>query len=326
MFKYVLKRIVLALLTMLIIYSILFVLIRLYPIENDYWKFQRAWIVQYKESLKNIITKFDWGECTTKGLLYPPVTKYISTKLKYTFYVTGVSILLSIPIGILLGLWSAVIKNKFANGIFNIIILSFGSIPVFVWAFTLQYFLCWKLDLFPFLFPNGTNLLTLRMFHGAIVPILALSLGPISTYMYVLRGSLLESYHSDYVALLQVKGLSKWQIIRRHTFKNAIVSIFPEIFSNVIFIVTNSFIIEKIFAIAGLSITYIRTFFALDKLTGDAKEWLSSGYLGVIPDYNMFLCISMFYVAIAVGTGLLLDLLYGIIDPRIRVGSNKNSE
>ncbi|MBQ1871792.1 MAG: ABC transporter permease, partial [Lachnospiraceae bacterium] len=208
--------------------------------------------------------------------------------------------------------------------IFNIIILSFGSIPVFVWTFTLQYFLCWKLDLFPFVFPNGTNLLTLRMFHGAIIPILALSLGPISTYMYVLRGSLLESYHSDYVALLRVKGLSKWQIIRRHTFKNAIVSIFPEIFSNVIFIVTNSFIIEKIFAIAGLSITYIRTFFALDR--SRHSEWLMTLDLGVVPDYNMFLCISMFYVAIAVGTGFLLDLLYGIIDPRIRIGSNKNSE
>lgn len=325
MFKYVLKRIVLALLTMLIIYSILFVIIRLYPVKNWYWKFNRVWIVQYKEALRNIITKFDWGECTTKGEYYPPVTRYISTKLKYTFYVTGVSILISIPLGILLGIWSAVIKNKFANGIFNVIILSFGSIPVFVWAFTLQYFLCWKVELFPFVFPNGTDLLTLRMFHGAIIPILALSLGPISTYMYVLRASLLESYSSDYVALLRVKGLSKWQIIKRHTFKNGIISIFPEIFSNVIFIVTNSFIIEKIFAITGLSITYIRTFFALDKLPKDT-EWLMYGDLGVVPDYNMFLCISMFYVAIAVGTGFLLDLLYGIIDPRIRIGSNKNSE
>ncbi len=324
MFKYVLKRIVLALLTMLIIYSILFVLIRLYPIENDYWKFQRAWIVQYKECLKNIITKFDWGECTTKGELFPPVTRYISTKLKYTFYVTGVSILLSIPIGILLGLWSAVIKKKFANGIFNIIILSFGSIPVFVWTFTLQYFLCWKLDLFPFLFPNGTKLLSWRMFYGAIVPIITLALGPISTYMYVLRGSLLESYNSDYVSLLRVKGLSNWQIIKRHTFKNGIISIFPEVFSNIVFIVTNSFIVEKIYAIPGLSHTYIRTFFAIDK--SRHSEWLMFGDLGVVPDYNMFLCISMFYVAIAVGTGFLLDLLYGIIDPRIRIGSNKKSE
>ncbi len=81
---------------------------------------------------------------------------------------------------------------------------------------------------------------------------------------------------------------------------------------------------EKIYAIPGLSHTYIRTFFAIDK--SRHSQLLMFGDLGVVPDYNMFLCISMFYVAIAVGTGFLLDLLYGIIDPRIRIGSNKKSE
>ena len=71
---------------------------------------------------------------------------------------------------------------------------------------------------------------------------------------------------------------------------------------------------------------YIRTFFALDLMDGDSREWLLTKDLGVIPDYNLFMVISMFYVALAVGTGLMLDLLYGIIDPRIRIGSNKKSE
>ena len=253
-----------------------------------------------------------------------PVTEYLLEKMQFTIYITGVATVISIPIGILLGVLSATIKNKFGNIVLQVVFFGLGSVPVFVWAYFLQYWLCWKLGIFPYLFPSGYDFLSPGMIKAAICPILALSFNPIASYMYLLRNSVLESMTQDYVLLLKVKGLSQKQIIRKHVFRNAIITLFPEIYANLIFVSTSSFLIERIFAIPGASYTFIRSFFAADR--DRHSEYLRTGYLGVTPDYAVFMILAMFYVAIAIIGGILLDITYGLVDPRIRVSTNKMGE
>ena len=310
----------------------LWILIRLYPIKNYYWVYdteKTPYLAQYINSLKAIFTKFDWGFCTTLGPLYMPVTEYLWTKMQFTLYITGVAMVIALLVGTTLGTLFAFIKRKAISSAFYILFMALGSIPIFVWAYFLQYVICFKLELLPLYFPPGYDFFSWHMFKNAIIPISCLAFAPTASYMYTLRASLLESLSSDYVMLLRVKGLTTKQIILRHSFRNAIITIFPQIYANIIVVSTSSFIIERIFAIPGASYTFMRSFSALDR--NPNSEWLMPKIpgtniidLGVIPDYAVFMILAMFYVGIAIVSGILFDIAYGLMDPRIRVGSKKN--
>lgn len=307
--------------SMFIIMTMLFVLIRLLPNPvvavqggmavalqemREAWGYYDPLMVQYGVFLKNVFTEFDWGFCTTMGTFLQPVTEFLISKLPATLYVNGFSVLFSLPLGIMFGILAAVFKNKWQDQVINVFIMIFISVPAFVYAFLLQYIVGFKLGWCPLVLNSGTDYFTWPMFHSAIMPILALSFGTIAGDMRLVRAELSETLNTDYMLLARTKGLTRGQAISRHALRNSMVPLLPTFMADVIYIISGSMIIEQIFAVPGIGKTYV---LAIN-----------------MRDYSVFMAISMFYVALGLVCGLVFDLSYGFIDPRIRMGGGKTNE
>ena len=320
MLKYVAKRVFITILTLWILFTIMFLVCRLFPDKNWYWIYDDPLPVQYFNSLKGIITKFDWGICTTAGPLYMPVTEYCAHKILFTLYTSGVALLLSIVIAFVLGTLCAYFDNGPIAILVNICALGLGSLPCFVTGYALQYISFKSGGVFPLIMTSVYDFMSIDMLKSVTLPILSLTLGHTALYMQHLRNDLLETYNSDFVALLKTKGLNKWQIYKRHLIKHASVSVLAQIPVSLSVFTVNAFIIERMFAIPGAGMSFIRCFFYVDQLPEDISMFRS---LGIMTDYNVFVMYSMFFISIIICGGLLIDLIYYLLDPRIRVGTSK---
>ena len=186
----------------------------------------------------------------------------------------------------------------------------FISVPSYVYAFILQYFVGFKAGLCPVvlssLYDAGGSWFSGIMFKSMILPIFSLSFGTIAGLCRFTRAELTETLVSDYMLLARTKGLTKSQATVRHAFRNSMVPLMPSFLADFISIISGSMIIEQIFAVPGIRKTYL--------LSITQK------------DYSVFMACSMFYITIGLIAGILFDLSYGFIDPRIRVGSGKTNE
>jgi oligopeptide transport system permease protein len=133
-----------------------------------------------------------------------------------------------------------------------------------------------------------------------LLPILALSFGEIASLCRFTRAELTETLTSDYMLLARTKGLTRSQATTRHALKNAMVPILPMIIASFIGILGGSMIIEQIFSIPGVGGLYIRSIEQLD--------------------YDVFMMDSIFYTFVSLLAGIVVDISYGFIDPRIRMG------
>lgn len=320
-FKYVLKRIGLMFLAFFVIMTICFALIRLLPNQvkegiGDFaaaqkamfeaWGYNKPIMTQYGIFLKNVITKWDWGFCTTVGTYLDPVTSYIGSKLPATVFLNLYSVIFSLPLGILFGIYAAVKKNKWQDNLISVVVMLFISVPSYVYAFILQYFLGFKLNWFPLVINAGTNYTSLAMIRSMVLPILAMSFGTMAGFMRFTRAELTETLTSEYMLLARAKGLTRRQATIRHALRNAFVPILPMVLSEIIAILGGSLVIEKIFAIPGIGAVYVSSI--------------------NLRDYSVFLAVSMFYTIIGLAATIVTDLSYGFIDPRIRMGGGKNNE
>lgn len=320
MLKYVLKRIALMLVTFLIIISICFVLIKLVPItdgtdiiQNEIEKakrealgYNKPIIVQLGIYLKNLIFHLDLGVSWKKERMVD-VSSMIARRLPPTMILNFYSLIFSIPIGIALGVFAALKKNKWQDHCVSTIVMIFVSVPSFVYAFLLQYFLAHKWKLLPLITSSlvdaGGSWFSWKMFVSMILPILALSFGSIAGLTRFTRAELTETLTSDYMLLARTKGLTKRQAVVHHALKNAMVPILPSIISSFISILSGSLIIEGIFAVPGIGGLYIESVNLLD--------------------YDLFMGCNVFYIFVGLAAGIVVDLSYGFIDPRIVSGASK---
>lgn len=321
MAKYIVKRISLMFVSFFVIMSICFVLVRLLPnpvqegqgnfaeavhAMRDAWGYNKPIMVQYGIFLKNVITKFDWGFCTTVGPFLHPVMEYIGDKLPATILVNLFALLFSVPLGLLFGIYAALKKNKWQDQIISVTIMLFISVPAYVYAFIVQYTLGFKLSLFPIVMKSGTDWFSASMLKSIVLPVLSLSFGTMASLMRFTRAELTETLTSEYMLLARTKGLTKRQATFRHAFRNSLVPILPMIIAEFIGILGGSLIIESIFAVPGIGKVFLAS--------------ISNR------DYSLFLALSMFYTFIGLLAGILVDISYGFIDPRIRMGGGKNNE
>lgn len=321
MWKYILKRILLMICVCFIIMTICFVMIRMLPNQlprgnGDYaetvaqmrkaWGYDEPILTQYFIFLKNIFTKWDWGVCTKVGTYLNPVTKHIAQKLPATIAVNVWAMVVSIPLGLLFGIYAALKKNKWQDHVISVAIMFFISVPDYIYAFILQYFLGFKLGWFPVVVESGTNYFSAAMLKSMVLPILAMSFGTIASLMRSVRAELTETLTSDYMLLARTKGLTRRQATLRHALRNSMVPIMPLIISEFVMVLSGSLIIEKIFGIPGIGNTYVSSILQRD--------------------YNLFLAVSMFYTVISLAATLVIDLSYGLVDPRIRMGGGKDNE
>ncbi len=318
MFKYILKRLALLFVVVMIIMTICFVLIKLLPIPKGEMTGAQAAIeearrealgynepipVQYGIYLRNIFTKWDWG--TSWEIDYmADVGKVITSRLFPTFLLNIYSICFSIPFGILLGIFAALKKNKWQDHFISTAVMVFISVPSYVFAFVLQYFVGYKWGLFPIILSSlhsaGGSWFSATMIKSMVLPVLALSFGTIASLSRFTRAELTETLTSEYMLLARTKGLTRSQATIRHALKNAMVPILPTIISLFLGLLSGSMIIEQIFAVNAIGQLYLKSI--------------------TLRDYDVFMACGMFYTVLGLGGMILVDLSYGFLDPRIRMG------
>ncbi|TCU65797.1 oligopeptide transport system permease protein [Tissierella praeacuta] len=307
--KYIMKRIGYMLLTLWIVVTITFFLMHSIPGDplahmaknlpeqiklNYYQKYglDKPVIVQYGTFMKNLITKGDLGE----SLRYPGrlVTETVLTNAKVSGRLGMQAISLGIVIGITLGIIAALNRNKWPDYLVMFIAILGITVPVFIIAALLQYTLSVKFELLP---TTGWG-----KFKHTILPTIAMCFGSIATYGRYMRSNVLEVINQDYILTAQAKGVSPFNVVRKHVLRNAILPVITILGPQIAGIFTGSFVIERIFGIPGLGSYYITSI-------NDR-------------DYTMIIGTTVFYAALFVITQLAVDLLYGVADPRIRVSKN----
>lgn len=213
-------------------------------------------------------------------------------------FINSVSLVISIPLGILAGTIAALNKSKLPDHVISFLVVICISVPSFVFASVLQYGLAFKLGWFPIVFrPSAVGLSRL---HSLVLPVLALSFGPIATVTRYLRGELIENLGSDYMLLARTKGLTKFQATMRHAFRNSCVPLANIIIPMFTGILGGSLVVERIFSVPGVG--------------GIMIDAVNSS------DHSLSLAVLLFYSIVSLATILVVDISYGIIDPRIRIG------
>ncbi len=317
-FIYILKRLGAMILTLIVIFVMSFVLIKLLPVEKSIGQGNAARIEEARrEALgynkpimeqlwiytKNILTKWDWG--TSWKIDYmADVGDVITSRLPPTMLINVYSLLFSVPVGILLGIFAAIKKNKWQDQLISVMIMLFISVPSYVYAFLVQYILGFKAGWFPLvtssLYDAGNSWFSWTMFHSMVLPVLSLSFGDIAGLARFTRAELTEQLSSDYMLLARTKGLTRSQATVRHALKNAMVPILPGIISMFVGVIGGSIIIEQIFGVPGIGALFLKSI--------------------NLKDYDVFMASSMFYTVIGLAANILIDLSYGFLDPRIRMG------
>ncbi len=333
MFKYVMKRIGLMLLTFSVIMLICFTLIKLLPIVVNagagedanitYLKLEARGYLQnlvYNEYgniiggervpilkqlyfyLVRIFTQGDFGMGISMAeYRNQPVWDVFMEKLPPTVLINIYSTLIGVPIGLGLGILAALKKNKWPDQVINVVIILLISLPSIVLGLLIQYFLCYKLNWFPLIMESGYDYFSWPMFRSMLPAVFALCLGSIAGYARFTRAELAEVLTNDYMLLARTKGLTRGQATFRHALRNSMVVIFPSILSEFVAVLSGSLIIESMFSIPGVGRLYLASI--------------------TYQDYDFFMLLSGFYCLVSLVAGIVVDISYGFIDPRIRMGA-----
>ena len=316
MFKYILGRIGAMLLTLFLIMTLSFMVIRLMPMsifENPEvapevqdmlearMHLDKPMIVQYYYFIEGIVLEGDFG---TSVKIRPglDVFEILSTRIPPTVLLNFLSILISIPLGIVVGTIAALKRNKPTDTIISFFIIIFISVPSFVFASLLQYVFTYRIPIFPTLYQPLAATFAEKL-HSLALPIIALALGPIATIGRYLRGELIETLSSEYLLLARTKGLTRTQSTVRHAFRNSLVPIANTIVPLITGVMGGSLVIENMFSVPGMG--------------GLLVDSILAG------DHFLTVALLIFYSTISLVTILIVDISYGIIDPRIRVGGGK---
>jgi oligopeptide transport system permease protein len=303
--------------TFFIILTICFFLIKLLPLpligeagkdlelielRRKAFGYDKPIIIQYFIFLRRAFILGDWG-VGEQMYVGQEVTSVFFSKLPATLTVNFYSLIFGIPLGLILGTFAALKKNRWQDHIISILVILFVSVPSYVYAFLMQYFLSYKLGLFDFQIEASTNWLSPSMFVSMVPAFLSLSFSTIASLARYTRAELCEVMTSDFLLLARTKGLTRSQATLRHAFRNAMVPILPMIIGECESILSGSLIIEQVFGIPGVGNLFLQ---AIN-----------------VRDYNFYMLLTAFYTIIGLTAGLFVDLSYGFIDPRIRMGASK---
>ncbi|WP_242996762.1 ABC transporter permease [Coprococcus sp. AF21-14LB] len=310
MLKFIGKRLAFAVLTLFLIATATFFLVAGAPgdpiaakvgqmpeqaqaIINAKYGFDRPVVERYFMYMKNLITTGDFGE----SIIYTgkSANDIIRDNTLISAKIGLIAIALQATIGVLLGLIAALNRGKPVDHIIRVLVVLAICVPSFVFAALLQYFLAFKWKLVP-VFGWGE----LRHY---ILPVAAYAIGGIASYCKYMRNSTLSVISEDYIVTAKAKGCTKKRVVRKHILRNSMIPIVTMIGPAVAGIFAGSFIIEKMFAIPGLGSYYV-------KAVSDN-------------DYTMVIGLTIFFAILYVLALIIVDILYGIVDPRIRVAKGK---
>ncbi len=222
------------------------------------------------------------------------VTSIIVDKIQPSFLLGIEALLIGIIIGVLLGIFSGMKHNTFWDYGTTVISVLGISIPSFVFAGFMQYFFAVKLGWLPVAYWGD--------WKHHIMPSLALSFVVISTIARYIRMEMLEVLNQDYIKTARAKGLEKHTIIVKHALKNTLIPVITMLGPLTISILTGSLVIEKIFSIPGIGEQFVVSI--------------------TTNDYPMIMGLTLLYSALFIGVVFIVDILYGLVDPRIKLGGD----
>lgn len=304
--KYTLKRILTSLFTLLAILLVLFILMQLMPgspfndekLNNDqrmalYAKYglDQPIVVQFFNYVKNML-KGDFGVSYNISK-NTPISQLIQTRLPVSIRIGGFAVSIGAALGLLLGLVAALEHDTIWDSLATVISVIGVSVPSYVCALTLSYTLGFRMGWFPMLYKEK------QAFASSVLPSIALSMFTMASIARFTRSEMLEVLGSDYMLLAESKGISGAALIFRHALRNALIPIITVLAPLIVDLMTGSLVVEKIFSIPGvgsLLVTAIQS-----------------------NDYNVVIALSFIYSAMYIAIMLAVDILYGIIDPRIRL-------
>jgi len=242
--------------------------------------------------MKHLLTTGDFGE----SIIYTgkSANDVIKDNAPISARIGIIAIALQITIGVLLGLVSALNREKLGDHIIRVCVVLAICVPSFVVAALLQYFVAFKWKLAP-VFGWG------QLKHYTL-PVIAYAAGGIASYTKFMRSSTISVISEDYIITAKAKGCKKKRIIKKHILRNSMIPIVTMIGPAVAGIFGGSFILEKMFSIPGLGNYYI-------KAVSDS-------------DYTMIIGLTIFFAILYTIALILVDILYGIVDPRIRVAKS----
>ena len=313
--KYILKRLAMSVLTLLLIVFVLFVLVRIMPgnpfpserMSAEQIANKRAELglddpilVQFGHYMANL-AHGDFGKGTS--LYYgAPIKTVLGQCISNSFRIGGLAILLGTAVGLLLGITAALNRGRFLDGFCTVFSIVGVCVPGYVFLIFLQYYFSYKMSIFPYFFDSS------RFLHSAVLPATSLSLFTMSTVARFTRNEMVEVMDSDYVHLAESKGMYGSNLVFKHILRNALIPIVTVLAPLVVDLLTGALVVEKIYGINGIGKLMV------DAIAGE----------GV--DYNYVLALGILYSALYIGIMLVVDVLYGVLDPRIRVAGKAGGD
>ena len=304
--KYILKLILYAVIALFVVSTIAFFAVRMIPgnpIEAmteklpdeirqqvfEQYGFDKPIMEQYKLFFKELFTEGDLGE----SLKYRgrKVTDTIASYAPVSGLLGAEAIAIGVISGIILGIVAALNRGKWLDYLVMFIAVVGIAVPNFVLASCFQYFLTIRFHLFPTTGWEG--------FSYTVLPALALSFNSTAKYARYMRANCLDVLNQDYIITAKSKGMSKFRLIRKHVLKNSILPIITLLGPQIALMFGGAFVIERIFAIPGLGSYFVSS--VTDR------------------DYTMVMGQTIFIAALYILSVLIVDILYGFIDPRIRI-------
>lgn len=313
MVRYIGKRLLISVATLFVIILVLFLLLQFMPgspFNDEKLSPEQIEVLNEKYGLDRPIHErfFAYVESLCKGDLGVSYSLSqdtpITTLLRYRFPVTlmiGIAgMLFGTVIGLLLGFLSSFFKNKLMNLLYYILTIIGIAAPSYLIAMFISYLFGYRLELLPLLYDFREPVLT------TIMPVIALSFPVIAVVARFARGEADEIIKSDYVMLARCQGLSKRTIIMRYVVRNSLIPVITIMGTLLVGLLTGSLVIEQMFSIPGIG-----------QLLTNA---ISAN------DYNVVIGLSLVYSLIYIVVMLIVDILYCVIDPRVRLtGSRKGA-
>lgn len=301
--RYIAKRILISLATLFVLVTVVFILVRLMPGDpfasekmtpqvrqnlERYYGFDKPIVEQYLTYLGRLV-RGDLGY----SMKYANVTvnEIIAKAFPYSADLGLRALAIAVSVGLTLGIVSALNRGRPADILCVVIAIVGTSIPDFIMGYVLQYFFGIRWGLLPIAQYKG--------FAYTILPAVGLGFYTLALVSRLMRSSMLEVIQQDYIKTARAKGASRFRIVRKHMVRNAILPIVTVLGPITASVLTGTFVIESIFAIPGMGKFYVSSVQSLD--------------------YTLVLGMTVFFGAFLVTANFVVDLLYGLVDPRIRV-------
>ncbi|MFL2131168.1 MAG: ABC transporter permease [Ruoffia tabacinasalis] len=304
-FRYILRRVALMAVTLFIIISVTFLLVQFLPgspfaNEELLTETQLALLyekyglnepihIQYFNYIRNVL-KGDFGVSFQFNNI--PVTQILADRAGPSIQLGLQAMVLGTIVGTILGIIAAVKQNTWIDTLTSTVAIGGRSVPNFVFAVLLQFIFAVVLEWLPIAFWRDG-------FLSSILPTIALAISPTAEAARFIRTEMIEVLNSDYIELAKAKGFSKIYIISKHALRNAIIPLLTILGPVTASLMTGSLVIENIFSIPGIGEQFTKSI--------------------LVNDYPTIMGVTIMYSVILVVIILIVDILYGLIDPKMRV-------